>query len=113
MSSNVLDSVMVPENMVRDFLFTDTFDVPMIWDINNTFNSLGLDVFVRNRGAAAVTIAFNGQSPVTIDPGDVYTINGTKIWLIDVDGSDTYDIQIFGIRIATLRRRGLMPKGFG
>jgi len=111
LSSNVLEGVDVPENMVRDFLNTQAgLLVGYIFDIQNTGNALGLDLYIRNRGAAALTVSLNGGGAITVDPGDVYWVNNFKFWLIEIVSAVLYDLQIFGISIGLLRRRGLMPK---
>ena len=110
MSSNPLEQVIVPENMVRDFLNSQAgLAANYAFDIQNTGNSLGLDLFIRNRGAAALTISINGGPAITVDPGDVYIMNNFKFWLIQVVSAVLYDLQIFGIQIPTLKRRGLYP----
>lgn len=109
MSSNVLDGISIPDNLVRDFLFThDGTAADVLFDTPATFNALALDVFVHNRGAAALTVSLNGGNVVTVDPGDVYTVNDFKFWLIHVASAVIYDCQIFGVRINTLKQRGLM-----
>ena len=113
MSSNVLADVDVPENMVRDFLNTQAgIAAGFIFDIQNTGNALGLDLYIRNRGAAALTVALNGGGPITVDPGDVYLVNNFKFWLITIVSAVLYDLQIFGITVQTLRRRGLLKQAF-
>lgn len=112
MSSNVLAEVSIPENMVRDFLNTQAgLAVNYLFDIQNTGNALGLDLYIRNRGAAALTVALNGGGAITVDPGDVYIVNNFTFWLIDIQSAVLYDLQIFGVRVTTLRKRGLI-KGF-
>jgi len=107
-SSNVLEPVIVPEGMVRDFLNSPgPLAAGYIFDIQNTGNALGLDIFIRNRGAAALTVALNGTGPITVDPGDVYTVNNYKFWIVEVVSAVLYDLQIFGIKIQTLKKRGL------
>ena len=69
---------------------------------------MGLDLFIRNRGAAALTVSIDGQGAITVDPGDVYWMNDSKFWLINVVSAVLYDMQLFGIRISTLKRKGLM-----
>lgn len=109
MSGNPLDAVDIPENMIRDFTFTDAGAVAgQVLDTPNIFNCMGLDLFIRNRGAAALTIAIQGQGGITVDPGDVYTLNNVKFWIVTVVSAVLYDLQIFGVRITTLKRRGLM-----
>ena len=109
MSSNVLDGVVMPENIVRDFLNSQTgIAVNYVFDIQNTGNALGLDLFIRNRGAAALTVSVNGAPAVTVDPGDVYVVNNFKFWLIAIVSAVLYDLQIFGVRITTLKLKGLI-----
>ena len=110
MSGNVLDGVIVPKNTIRDFLWThDGTAATLTFDTQQSFACVGLDFFIRNRGAAAITVSFNGQNVVTVDPGDVYTCNDYKFWLITITSAVIYDAQIFGIRVNTLKRMGLMP----
>ena len=111
MSSNVLDNVIVPGDTVRDFINTQPgLAAGYIYDIQNSGAALGMDLFIRNRGAAALTIALNGQGGITVDPGDVYRVNNTKFWLVEVVSAVLYDLQIFGIRTNTLKRMGLLPE---
>ena len=114
MSSNVLDGVIVPKDTVRDFLNSQAgLAAGYLFDINNTGNALGLDLYIRNRGAAALTVSLNGAPAITVDPGDVYIVNDFKFWLIEIVSAVLYDLQIFGIRITTLKRMGLYkPGGF-
>ena len=109
MSSNILDGVYVPQNMVRDFMLSEAgLAVGFIFDIQNTGNALGLDLFIRNRGAAALTVSLNGAPAITVDPGDVYLVNDFKFWLVTIVSAVLYDLQLFGIRITTLKAQGLM-----
>ena len=112
MSSNVLDGVIVPENMVRDFIYTNTGNAGEVNDLPGSMNMMGLDLFVRNRGAAAITVGINvgagSAIVVTVDPGDVYTMSHTKMWFVEVAAAVTYDIQITGVKITTLKLRGLL-----
>lgn len=108
MSSNYLDSVIVPSDMVRDFMYTSTAMVGQIHDVPVCFGILGLDVFLHNRGAAAITIAFNGQTVITVNAGDVYVLNGVKFWLVEVVAGVLYDFQVFGVKTTTLKRLGLL-----
>ena len=106
MSGNALDDVVVPDNIVRDIFHTAPAAVNASFDTGN-MGFLGLDLFIRNRGAAALTIAINGQAAITVDPGDVYTFNDTKFWLVVIASAVQYDFQVFGIKTTTLKRRGL------
>lgn len=109
MSSNILDGVIVPPNSVRDFCNTQAgLAAGYVYDIQNLGKALGLDLYIRNRGAAALTISKNGQPPITVDPGDVYIVNDYKMWIVEVVSAVLYDFEIYGIRMTTLQRLGLM-----
>lgn len=108
MSSNYLDSVIVPGDIVRDFMYTSTAMAGQVHDVPVCFGILGLDVFIHNRGLLDITIAFNGQTPVTIESGGVYTLNGVKFWLVEVTAAVLYDFQVFGVKVTTLKRMGLL-----
>lgn len=112
MSGNVLEGVDVPENMVRDWVNTQAgIAANYDYDVHSSGAALGLDLYIRNRGAAALTVALNGMGGITVDPGDVYLVNNTKFWLINVVSAVLYDLQLFGVKVTTLRKRGLI-KGF-
>ena len=111
MSSGVYQNLVLPRGIIRDFVYTspagtlgETHDTPQCWGI------IGTDLFIRNRGAAALTIAVNGPASnvVTVDPGDVYTINDTQFTFVQIVSGDIYDFQVFGVRIATLKRLGVI-----
>ena len=109
MSSNVLDAVIVPEGLVRDFVNTQAgLAANYTFDIQNSGNALGLDLYIRNRGAAALTVSKNGAPAITVDPGDVYIVNNFKMWLIDIVSAVLYDLEIYGVRTNTLRQKGLL-----
>lgn len=109
MSSNIIASILMPDNIIRDFVFThDGTAVNVVHDVLQSFNMVALDLFIRNRGGAALTVAINGQNPTTVDPGDVYTLNDVKYWIVNVQSAVIYDFQIFGVLLNTLKRRGIL-----
>lgn len=109
MSSNIIATIVMPNDIIRDFVFThDGTAVNVVHDVLQSFNMVGLDLFLRNRGAANITLAINGQTPVTIDPGDVYTLNDVKFWIVNVQSTVIYDFQIFGVLLNTLKRKGVI-----
>ena len=111
MSSGVYQNLVLPRSIMRDFIYTspagtlgEVHDTPQCWGI------IGTDLFIRNRGAAALTIAVNGPASnvVTVDPGDVYLINDTQFTFVQIVSAVIYDFQVFGVRIATLRKMRLI-----
>ncbi|GAI51860.1 unnamed protein product, partial [marine sediment metagenome] len=69
---------------------------------------IGLDLYLNNQGAAAITVSINGQPPITVAAGAVYAISSTKFWLIQVVAAVNYDLQLSGIRYSTLKAKGLV-----
>lgn len=109
MSSDPYAGLILPENMVRDFEFTDAGAVAgQVHDCPSEFAAVMLDLYIRNRGAAALTVSTNGQGAITVDPGDVYILNHVKFWTVTVVSAVLYDFQLFGVKESTLKRRGLM-----
>ena len=107
MSGNVYGPVIIPENIIRDFLMTVVNGLNFAFDLNNA-GAIGLDLFLNNQGAAAITIALNGQAAVTVAAGAAYAISSTKFWLVQVVAAVNYDLQITGVKASTLEAKGLM-----
>ena len=68
--------------------------------------AIGLDLYIRNRGAAAITVDFDGTGPITIDPGDVFIRNDHKYGRINVVGAVLFDLILAGILITTCKKEG-------
>jgi hypothetical protein len=98
----------IPENIVRDFLQTIVNAGNYVFDINNTGNAIGLDLFLHNLGAANITISVNGQPAITVLPGAVYALSSTKWWLVAIVAAVNYDLQMAGVRVPTLRAKGIL-----
>lgn len=107
MSSNFLDGVIVPDQIVRDIFITAPAAAGAVFDCGQ-LGFMGLDIFIRNRGAAALTVSLNQQAAITVDPGGVYTLNNTKFWLVAIVSAVQYDFQLFGVKTTTLKARGLL-----
>lgn len=97
----------VPDGMVRDWFFSNPLAVSQTID-GALREVVVLDLYIRNRGAAAITLRMEGQGLITIDPGDVFTLNDTELGLIVVTSTVTYDFLLTGVTYEKLKRRGLM-----
>lgn len=110
MSSGQFDDVIITDgSMIRDYLLPNVAAVNFVHDTALAGLALGLDVFIHNRGAAPLTISLNGQAPMTVNAGAIFAVNGVKIWLVNIVSAVLYDFYIAGVRIATLKKLGLMP----
>ena len=108
MSGNLFEGVVLPENIIRDFLFTVVNGGNFAYDCPITGRAIGLDIFLNNQGAAAITLSINGQPPITIPAGAMYAMSSTKWWLIAIVAAVNYDLQVSGVRITTLMKKGLI-----
>ena len=70
--------------------------------------AVALDLFLRNRGAAAITVAIDGQPVITVDAGDVFTVNDTIMNTVDIAAAVQYDLLMTGIKLQTLKSLGLV-----
>jgi len=70
--------------------------------------AVALDLFLRNRGAAAITVAIDGQPVITVDAGDVFTVNDTIMNTVGVVAAVQYDLFMTGIKLQTLKALGLV-----
>ena len=102
-----LEMVIWPDGMIRDWKFSNPVAVNQTVDSRNV-EAATLDLFIRNRGAAALTLSIEGMAVITVDAGDVFTLNDTLMGLIVVTSGVLYDFFLTGVKFSTLRAKGLM-----
>ena len=90
----------IKPNEVRDFMITVVAAVNYTVDLLALHIVVGLDVFIHNRGAAALTIAIDGQPAITVLAGDSFNIDNTKFSLVVVTSAVAYDLIMAGIYVA-------------
>jgi len=96
----------IPRNIVRDFSFTVVNGLNFGFDITQMGNAIGLDFWINNNGAAAITISWNGLPPITVAAGAAFGITMTKYWLLEVLAAVNYDLAISGVKRSTLVKAG-------
>ncbi len=102
-----LEMVIWPDGMIRDWKFSNPLAVGQIID-SRLQEAATLDFFIRNRGAAALTVQFDGIPVVTVDPGDLFRLNDTVQGLIVIVSAVQYDLFLTGVKFSTLKARGLI-----
>lgn len=100
--------VIIPENIIRDFSFTVVNAGNYNFDITQMGNALGLDFWINNNGAAALTISWNGLPAITVAAGAAFGLSDTKWWLLQVVSAVNYDLIITGVRRSTLKAKGAL-----
>lgn len=108
MSHEYVSGLVIPDNIIRDFMDSVSAAANITRDIFYEGRAVGLDFFIRNRGAAALTVSIDGQTAITVDAGDVYRLNGVKFTRINIASAVTFDCQYFGVLVDTLKKRGIM-----
>ena len=101
------ETLIIPRNIVRDFSFTVVNGLNFVFDITQMGNAIGLDFWINNNGAAAITIAWNGLPPITVAAGAAFGMNLVKWWLLEVVAAVNYDLAISGVKRSTLMKEGL------
>lgn len=102
-----LENVVWPDNMIRDWKFSNPLAVNQTVD-SKYLEAATLDLFIRNRGAAALTVSVDGLPVVTVDPGDQFTLDDTALGLIVITSAVQYDFFLTGVKFSTLKARGLI-----
>lgn len=100
------ETVIIPEEIIRDFSFSVVNGLNFAFDITQSGNSIGLDFWINNNGAAALTIAWNGLPPITVAAGAAFGLSNTKWWLLEVISAVNYDLIMTGVRRTTLQAKG-------
>ena len=101
-----IENLVLRPGLVRDWELTNPLAVNQVVQADHE-EAVALDLFIRNRGAAALTVATNGQPVITVDPGDVYTRNDSIMRTIEVVSAVQYDFQVLGIKFQTLKALGV------
>ena len=102
-----LENLVLRPGLIRDWELTNPLAVGQVVKAELE-EAVALDLFIRNRGAVALTVITNGQPALTVDPGDVYTRNDSIMRTIEVVSAVLYDFQILGIKFQTLRALGVL-----
>lgn len=102
-------TVIIPDNIVRDFSFSVVNAGNYIFDITQQGNAIGLDFWINNNGAAPITVSWNGLPAITIAAGAAFGMTATKWWILQVVAAVNYDLVMAGITRAALVAKGALP----
>lgn len=102
-----LEHIVWPDGMIRDWKFSNPLAANQIVD-SRLQEAATLDLFIRNRGTATLTLQLDGMPVITVDPGDVFTMNDTVQGLISVISGVQYDFVLTGVKFSTLKARRLL-----
>ena len=91
-----IQDIEILPNQVRDWLETYAETGNKTVDVYTSALVVGLDIFIRNKGAAALTYSIDGKTPITVDAGDAQWMNNTKFAIITVTSDVAYDMKLAG-----------------
>ena len=95
-----------PNTVLRDIGLVVTQAANYVIDVTQGLQAIGLDIYIRNRGAAAITVSWDGQVPITIDAGDVFIRNDHKYAQLNIVAAVQFDLAIGAITINFCQREG-------
>ncbi len=101
-----LDYLVLRPGLIRDWKLSNPLAVGQVVKAENE-EAVALDLMIRNRGAAALTVSIDGQPVVTVDAGDVYIENDVIMRTIEVFSAVAYDLRVNGIKFQTLKALGV------
>jgi len=102
-----VENLVLGQGIIRDWKLSNPLLVGQVVKAADE-EAVALDIFIRNRGAAAITVAIDGQPVITVDPGDVFTVNDTIMNTVGVVAAVQYDLFMTGIKLQTLKALGLV-----
>jgi len=91
--------------IIRDWILSNPLLVGQVVKAADE-EAVALDLFIRNRGAAAITVAIDGQPVITVDAGDPFMIYDTVMKTIEVVAAVQYDFLVTGVKLQTLKAMG-------
>ena len=69
--------------------------------------AIGLDIYVNNLGAAAITVNWDGQGAITVPAGAAMARSGAIFRILQILTAVVVDVVISGVKISSLRRMGI------
>lgn len=96
---------------IQNFLKTIRPDEPRDWseyyspaanltvDTLQDFHAIGLDFSIINRGAAALTVAFDRKTAITIAAGAAYGFRNRAYSLVVVTSAVQYEMDLAGVHL--------------
>jgi hypothetical protein len=106
-SGDIYSGLVLPENLIRDLSFVVVNGGNVVFDMS-TLGGVGLDWFLNNNGAAAITVSWNGLPAVTIAAGAALAMSSTRYWIINIVAAVNYDLVVAGVRFSTLKAKELI-----
>ena len=102
-----IENLVLRPGLFRDWKFSRPLAVGQVLKAELE-GAVAVDLMVRNRGAAALTVSLDGQPVVTVDPGDIYIENDVIMITIEVISAVLYDFRVNGIKFQTLKALGVL-----
>lgn len=82
-----------PRNFVQPY--TQAADLKV--DVLQEFLAYGLDLYIRNRGASALTISVDKATAITLDAGDTFVWENVLFSLVEITSAVTFDLILAGV----------------
>lgn len=102
-----IENLVLGAGIIRDWKFSNPLAIGQVIEADKE-EAVALDLFIRNRGAAAITVALDGQPVITVDAGDPFMIYDTVMRNITIVAAVQYDLLVTGVKLQTLTAMGLV-----
>lgn len=96
MSYHKIKDIYIEPNTVRDFFQPFAKSANFKIDLWQEHGVVGLDLFIHNRGASALTLGIDKGDALTIDAGDTFSWDNIKYAFIEVTSTVAYDLVVAG-----------------
>lgn len=108
MSTRIIQAADIPGDALRDVSLVIANNANTTVDVVQLLRAVGMDAYLRNMGAAAILISFDGGGPITVGAGAVFIRNSSRYAVVVVTAAVGFELVLDGMLITTCQRRGWM-----
>lgn len=101
------EDLVIPRNVIRDWSMVFPGGIVNVNVDTLLEGAIGLDIYINNLGAAALTVNWDGQGAITVPVGAALARSGAIFRILQIITAVACDVVISGVKIESLRRMGI------
>lgn len=101
------ENLVIPRDVIRDWSIVFPGGAVNVNIDTLLEGAIGLDIYVNNLGAAALTINWDGQGAITVPVNGFVSRSGAIFRLLQVITAVACDVVVSGVKITSLERMGI------
>lgn len=101
------EDLVIPRDVIRDWSMVFPGGAVNVNVDTLLEGAIGLDIYVNNLGAAALTVNWDGQGAIAVPVGGALARSGAIFRILQVLTAVACDVVVSGVKIESLRRIGI------